>query len=218
MFGLINGQAINDAADSQLISGTFLGELGCQSRLVAFNNFADQVGDSETYYEMTLITPSGEVKVPISSWQATLQVSLSNFVQCVVPAVEDYIEAIGEATEFVIDRVVRVPGYGSLSYQMARSTIDTVTFDQGPTRFTATLRGYTSGFAPDEDPDPSTDRILTGIRSVSITSGLRRVRCSVDWLLRPNYRVTAQDQQFIASYINYYVGRNDAYMDVGERG
>lgn len=184
---------------------------------LATHDFTLVLGDATTYYVMDLTTPSGMVRVPISSWQATLQTGLSNYVQCVVPAVSAYVSAINASTEFVVSRLVAVPGLGNLVYEMARAPVQTTTFDQGPYNYTCTISGYSSGFAPDENPSAAYNRTLQNIRSISINQGGTRVRCSIDWLLRPSHRVFASAEEFIVAYINYYVGGNDAYMEVGER-
>jgi hypothetical protein len=185
---------------------------------LATHDFTEVIGDATTYYVMDLTTPSGIVRVPISSWQATLQTGLSNYVQCVVPAVSAYVSAINSATQFKISRLVDVPGLAApLTYEMATAPVQTTTFDQGPFRYTCTISGYSSGFAPNETPPAAYNRIMQGIRSISINQGGRRVRCSIDWLLRPAQRVFASSEEFVVSYINYYVGDGDAYMEVGER-
>jgi|GEM_PF-1473807 len=190
--------------------------LGAATTL-AVHDFTGQLGDATTYYVMDLTTPSGTVRVPISSWQATLQTGLSNYVQCVVPAVQSYVTQINAATQFKILRRVVLPDGFVIEYQMASGPLQTVTLDQGPFRYTATIAGYSSGFAINETPSPAYNRTMSGLRSVSVSEGKARVRCSIDWLLRPSQRVFAGDRNFIASYINYYVGNNDAYMEVGER-
>lgn len=185
---------------------------------LATHDFTEVIGDATTYYVMDLTTPSGVVRVPISSWQATLQTGLSNYVQCVVPAVSAYVSAINAATQFKISRLVDVPGLAApLTYEMATAPVQTTTFDQGPFRYSCTISGYSSGFAPNETPSAAYNRIMQGIRSISINQGGTRVRCSIDWLLRPSQRVFASSEEFVVSYINYYVGEGDAYMEVGER-
>lgn len=185
---------------------------------LANHDFTGQLGDAITYYVMDLTTPGGVVRVPISSWQATLQTGLSNYVQCVVPAVQDYVSSINAATQFKISRLVSVPGLPApLTYEMARGPVQTTTFDRGPFRYTCTISGYSTGFAPNETPNPAYNRTMQGIRSISINQGGRRVRCSIDWLLRPAQRAIADTENFVVSYINYYVGGDDAYMEIGER-
>lgn len=190
--------------------------LGASNSLLT-HDFTGQLGDATTYYVMDLSTPSGPVRVPISSWQATLQTGLSNYVQCVVPAAQSYVTQINAATQFKILRRVTLPDGFVIEYQMASGPLQTVTLDQGPFQYTATIAGYSSGFAINETPSPAYNRTMQGLRSVSVSEGKARVRCSIDWLLRPSQRVFAGDRNFIASYINYYVGNNDAYMEVGER-
>lgn len=187
-------------------------------RVLTLHDFTGQVGDVVTRYVMDLVTPTGTVRVPISSWQATLQTGRSNYVQCVVPAVLTWVTAINAATEFVISRTATLPDDTVIEYEMARAPVGEARFDRGAGRYTCTLSGYSTGFAVDEEPDPSTDRVLAKVRSVSTGSGGLRVRCAVDWLLRPGQRAIVDGSPFTVAYINYYVNNGDAYMDVGERG
>jgi hypothetical protein len=187
------------------------------ARVLALHDFTGQIGDVVTRYVMDLVTPTGTVRVPISSWQATLQTGRSNYVQAVVPAVLTWVTAINAATEFVISRTATLPDGTVIEYEMARAPVGEARFDRGPTRYTCTLSGYATGFAVDEDPDPATDRVLSKVRSNSSGSGGIRVRCAVDWLLRPGQRAIVDGSPFTVAYINYYVGGGDAYMDAGER-
>lgn len=184
---------------------------------LAYHDFTGQLGDAVTRYVMDLTTPGGPVRVPISSWQATLQTGASCYVQCVVPACLDWSDTINAADEFVISRVADAPS-GEITYEMARSPLEQVSMARGPTNYTATLSGYADAFAEDEDPDATFDRTLTGIRSITSGTSPTRVRSAIDWLLRPGQRAYYDDgASFVVSYINYYVPTgNDAYMDVGE--
>jgi hypothetical protein len=218
--GLISVPSILASASSLVFH--LFGQVQVASPLGASNSllnhdFTGQLGDATTYYVMELTTPGGTVRVPISSWQATLQTGLSNYVQCVVPAAQSYITQINAATQFKILRQVTLPNGFVVEYQMANGPVQTVTLNQGPFRYTAIIEGYSSGFAINETPDPAYNRTLQGLRSVSVSGGNVRVRSAIDWLLRPSQRVFAGDRNFVASYINYYVGNNDAYMEVGER-
>jgi hypothetical protein len=193
------------------------GPLGAPSLINLFDFTSLLKPDSTIYYVMDLITPSGPVRVPISSWQATLQTIQSNYVQCVVPAVTNYVEEIEAATEFVIYRTSKTLSGDDFEYEMARAPLESITFDQGPFRYTATLSGYLTGFAENEEPDAAFNRTLQEIRSISVTTGGVRVRCSIDWLLRPAQRAIADNRNFVVSYINYYVSIEDSFMEVGER-
>lgn len=187
------------------------------AQVLAYHDFTVGLGDVLTRYVLDLVTPTGTVRVPMSSWQATLQTGRSNFVQAVVPAVLDWVTSINAATEFAIVRTASIPGGGVIEYEMARAPLGEARFDRGPNRYTCTLTGYSDGFAVDETPVAATDRTLQQVRSVSSGSGGVRVRCAIDWLLRPGQRALVDGVPFTVAYINYYVNGNDAYMDCGER-
>ena len=183
---------------------------------VAWHDYTTAInpGDKELYV-MDLTTPGGEVRVPIKSWQATLQLDTANYVQCVIPAVEDWITEIESATNFTIYRIVEI---GSVTIEQLMATADTELFNtnKGPVNYTGVLSGYTSSaFA--EDAHEAYERTLEGIRSISTGPGGTRVRCRIDTLLRPGYTAIADGSPFVTSYINYYALSSGAYMDVGER-
>jgi hypothetical protein len=161
------------------------------------------------------------VRVPISSWQGTLQTEAANYLSCVVPACTQWLDTIDETTYFIISRRVQLDDGSVLESEMARAPLETVQVDQGPTNHTASLSGYSDAYEVVEDPDEARDRALRGIRSISIyTSGVR-LRCAIDWLLRPAQRALYNETSLVVSYINYYVTSYtagvDEYMDVGER-
>lgn len=188
-----------------------------EPRGLGFHDFTGMLGDVVTRYVMDLVIEGEAVRVPISSWQATLQTGASCYVQCVVPACMDWTGQINAADEFVISRVADAPT-GEITYEMARSPLEQVSMARGPTNYTATLSGYADAFAADEDPDTTFDRTLTGIRSITTGTSPTRVRSAIDWLLRPGQRAYYADgASFVVGFINYYVPTgNDAYMDVGE--
>jgi hypothetical protein len=190
------------------------GPLGA-ARATTLHDFSYGLGDVVTRYVMDLYP--GPVRVPISSWQATLQTGASCYVQCVIPACLDWSDALAAATEFVISRIADAPT-AQIEYEMARSPLGQVSMARGPTNFTATLSGYSTAFAEDEAPDAAFDRTLTDVRSITTGTSPTRVRCAIDWLLRPGQRAWYSDgASFVARYINYYVpATGDAYMDVGE--
>lgn len=191
------------------------GPLGAVA-VLALHDFTPALGDAVTRSVMDLITPSGTVRIPISSWQATLQTGSSNYVQCVIPACTVWQSAINTATEFVISRRAVLPSGLAVEQEMARAPAEQAQFDRGPQRHTCTLSGYSDAFAANDNPPAVYDRALTGIRSVSSGASNLRVRCAVDWLLRPGHRAFVDGVPFIVSYINYYAPSGfDSYMDVG---
>ena len=57
-------------------------------------------GREPAYYVMDLTVAGQPVRVPISSWQATLQVGSSGYVQCVVPNAGAWADQINAATVY----------------------------------------------------------------------------------------------------------------------
>lgn len=194
--------------------------LGIASTL-GFHDFTDALdaAGAVTYYTCDLVDGATSTRVPISSWQGTLQTDASCYLQAVVPAVADYADLINDLTEdaeFVIYRGARL-GEITIEQELARSTVEQIQFDRGPNRYTCTISGYSAAITAPVDPDPATDRILRGVRSVSSGSSGVRARSKIDWFLQPGQVATAGDNTFVAAYINYYATGTDSYMDVGER-
>lgn len=194
-------------APSMLVSPTVL----------ALHDFTEAVEGQPLAYVMDLTTPSGTVRLPISSWQATLQTEQSNYLQCVVPACLPYVDDINAATAFTISRRATLGDGSAFEYPMAAAPLSNASMAQGTSNYSATLSGYSTGSVVDEDPPTGTDRVLQGVRTIFTQPSGIRVRCAVDWLLRPAQRAHVNGTPFIVSYINYYVSDGDQYMDVGER-
>lgn len=175
-------------------------------------------------YVMDLVVGGELVRVPISSWQATLQTDSSGYVQCVVPACSDWLDTINAADEFVISRVGTLyPAYGGgvAEGPLARGPVQTVQVSRGATNYSAVISGYIDAEPEENDPDAIYDRELTDVRSISTYGETITARCGIDWLLRPGQRAVYGSVNFVVNYINYYVtsyaSSIDAYMDVGHR-
>ena len=193
------------------------------ARVAVFHDFTAQIEAAGAlgYYACNLVDGALVVRVPISSWQGTLQVDSSCYLQAVIPAVAAYadtINGLSGGAQFVIYRGARLADGATVEQEMARSIIDVAQFDHGPMRYTCTLSGYADAIIPPAVPAPATDRALTGVRSVSSGSGNMRVRCAIDWFLQPGQVAIADGVPFTASFINYYALERDSYMDVGSRG
>lgn len=215
-YGGINSQAVNGSADAGAEAIVSIGSpLGAVS-VLAFSDFTGQLGGVAERYVMDLATPTGTVRIPISSWQATLQTGSSNYVQCVIPACTLWVDAINAATEFMIYRRAVLASGDVIEAEMARAPAATVQFDRGAQRDTCTLSGYSDAFAANTDPLAVYDRQLTGVRSTS-SGASKRVRCAIDWLLRPGQRAIVDGVSMVVGYINYYAPGTDSYMDVGEQ-
>lgn len=193
-------------------------------RVLAFSDFstAPELLRSTDYYACDIVDGASTFRVKISSWQATLQLDASNYLQAVIPAVEQYMDmltALSTAAEFVIMKGAYLSDGTTVENEIARALVS-LRFDQGPQRHTCTMSGYSDAFTAPETPTTITDRTLLKVRSSSTDTGGRRFRCAIDWFLRPGQTALYDVQSFTAAYINYYVtmeGQGDAYMDVGER-
>lgn len=215
------------AADSplgaaRLLASNIAGHMAAASplgigRAVAWHDFTGQVDpDAPQRYLMDLLTPSGTVRVPISSWQATLQSGAANYLQCVIPNAGAWTAEIAAATEFVISRASRTADGGWVEYLMARAPVQSLQDARGPTSRTVTLSGYTDAFAAVDNPSIVFDRRMRNVRQIFVGGGLR-ARADIDWLLRPGMRAYVDDTTpIVVRFINIYVtSAGDSYCDVG---
>ena len=170
---------------------------------------------TRTYYAMDIDDRTlPPIRVPISSWQATMQVGRSSFAQAVVPAAsvwESEIYARADEGEFIIRRGAEFEDGSVQESELARAPLQTIRRQQGPTNTTITLSGYAFIAAATINT-----RELQNIRSITNDPGIR-VRCDIDWFLRPGQIAVANGQAFTVAYINYYANVGDQFMDVGER-
>jgi len=170
---------------------------------------------SQTYYAMEIDDGVLDaIRIPISSWQATIQSGRQSYAQAVIPSALSWVDAINDRAsgEFSIYRGVRYSDGETQESELARAPLQTIRLDQGPINATMTISGYGT------TPPPATviERTLQNLRSRSVTSSIR-VRCDIDWFLRPGHIAIADTSSFTVSYINYYCNAQDEYMDVGER-
>lgn len=156
-----------------------------------------------------------DLVVPISNWQATNQAEgRSSYLQAVIPSADQYIQAISDRAdgELLIRKGFRLPSGASQFSEILRSDFDSLRYDRSGNRFTLTVSGRRKN-----EVAANGSRILSGIRTISVTDGKRRVRCDVDLFLRPGMTVTASGQTFKADYINYFISTNDKFCEVSER-
>ena len=98
---------------------------------------------------------------------------------------------------------------------MAVAPKQTLNLDRGPTNYTGTISGYSERFGDQVPNSFAYKRQLTGVRSISTGSGNIRVRCAIDWMLRPGQTAIVDGVEFVVGFINYYVTGSDAYCDTG---
>ena len=183
----------------------------------AWHDFSDTVDPTtQTLYVMDLITPDGDVRVPIGSWQGTLQLDAAQYLQCVVPNPGDLVDTITDATEFRISRRLRLISGTDIDFLVAQAPVDTVQYARGSTNYSAVISGYFDA-AEEADWPADTVRTLAGIRAIFSTATSTRVTCSIDWLLSPGQGAIADGAPLTVSYINYTVSDGVSQMDVGER-
>jgi hypothetical protein len=222
------------AADSMLGAVSLLGSAGRfnarlsdasllgQPAVRAFHDWTGRLAALITErHVMDLSTPGGLVRVPISSWQATLQTGGACFASCVIPACGVWIDTLALATAFSVKRIAVLSSGEKIEVEVAAAPLQTLQIDQGPTNHTASLSGYGDAVPAVDNPSAVYDRTLAGLRSISTYSSGARVRCKMDWLLRPAMRALYADTSMVVAYINYTAtltsGGVEAYMDVGER-
>ena len=185
--------------------------------LLGFNDISGAVnaGGMSRYY-MDLITPDGDVRVPVSSWQATLQTGAAQYVQCVAPNCGGWVDDLTAATEFRISCLLTLNSGETLEYVITQAPLETIQYARGPTNHTATISGYIDEMPAVTWPD-GTERALQGVRPVFTYASGVRARCSIDWLLQPGQVALLEGTPLTVSYITYIVSEAEAYMDVGER-
>lgn len=155
----------------------------------------------------------GDLRVPISSVQATMKSDGQSFVQAIVPDGDTWLGTLNGSTGQAMQ--LR-KGYryadGSLSplEVIAEATLDQLRSDEGPTRHSLTL----SGHAPFTQLTYA-QRDLREVRQRSVTSGTRRVRAAVDTFLRPGHDAVDSDGTVIRiSSIQYFIGTASDAMEV----
>ena len=186
---------------------------------MALNNFA-AVADINAPQRYTLrISGTPEIRLPISSWQATVQRGRQSFVQAVVPAYADGALSGRVGSETFSIYAESTIGGSSVSTLLASAPLETVRINQSAFRSTAVLTGYSSAFfdAPDSASAP---KALSDVQLITATvNGSTRIRCAIDWFVRPGQQVTANGYTLTVDYANFYAtSAGLAYMDIGDRG
>lgn len=173
--------------------------------------------DAPAQFVMDVFVAGNPTRVPISSWQGTLQTGAQCYLSCVVPACAPWLETIQSADEFAVSRIGRYRDGSAVEVLFARAPLQSATIDRGPFNHTASLSGYFPPYPAAPLPDARFDRPLRGVRGVSSFAGGTRIRCSIDWFLRPGQRAVWKDLILPVAYINIYATGNLAYMDIGHR-
>ena len=215
-----------------------------QAALVARSNYAGQLAaidaapDHPKRYAMSDVTtaatagyPGGGLyprwicevdsdpvlRVPVSSFSATVQTGRSQYLQAAVPNAGDYMAdltaAVAAADYFGIYRLDLLDGI-EIKTQIARAPLQYADPSQGPTNYSVNLSGYAA--AADEPETPETITLPVAM-TLAATGGRQRLRCPIVFNLYPGDTVEYGAASFTADYLSYYVNETQAYIDLGER-
>lgn len=158
----------------------------------------------------------GDLRVPMSSFQATMRRAGKSFLQVIVPAGDAALLALVYGALMKVELGYYYPSddeFDGLEV-IASAPLEIIRSDEGPSRHTLTLSGYGSSAQ-----STSITRALQGVSTRSINQGRRRVRCSVDLLLRPgDTAVDSNGAEFVVDQIQYFVNATSAAMEVLEGG
>ena len=97
---------------------------------------------------------------------------------------------------------------------MASAPMGPPAYNRGPRQASLSLSGYEEQVYA----DPITaaiPRTMEGERSWSQTDATQRVRCAIDWVLRPGMVAQGDGWSFSADWISYSVNIDDEYMEIG---
>ena len=214
--GLVNRKLPNTAGAPTLeCFGLALLPLAVSGSIL--NDPTDVLTEPVTRYAAKLVVDGLEVEVPISSWQATLQIGAQNYAQIVIPAASNYEADISLASGFNIYSRVTSGSSDATDYLILSSQIDSLSNARSARRNTTTVRGYFPQDFIDNTGNPQFTRELTGIRTITTNNESIVARSRIDFLLQPNQQVIADNTTFTARYINYFVNVKDSFMDVGTR-
>jgi hypothetical protein len=160
----------------------------------------------------------GELRLPISSAQASMRRVGQSFLQVVVPSAREYVDAL---QTLLAETMTLRSGYryadGSESplEDIAEAPFEQLRRDEGPFRDTLTLSGY-----GERSTTTIAERELRRVQTRSGgTDGRRRVRCEIDLFLRPGHTaIDADGVSFTVGVIQYFIGTQSEAMEVIQDG
>lgn len=163
-----------------------------------------------------LVGAFGDLCVPISSCQGTLRLDADGYLQMVVPNAMAYESELLAAESF---RVTMAGVFGGVPIEIVIAEADMagggVSLAYGAHSHSATVSGLPAAHVGPTAGD-GLRRSLTGVRATFTASGSARVRCDIDWLLRPGYTAVTSGLEFETGYVNFYMSaEGDSFMDVG---
>lgn len=200
-----------------MLNGNALNGGPLNGSAVRFQAVIDWEATAPAERQTVYVLDVGEVRVPISTAQATMQRSGQSSLQVTVPAGADWIDAL---TDRLGATMQLRKGYrysdGSLSplEVIAEAPFQQIGSDGSPSGSSVTL----SGHGPYHQTTDSR-RPLRAVRYRNTNNGARRVRADVDLFLRPGHvAVDTDGATFFVASIQYYIGAATEFMEVVEHG
>lgn len=195
--------------------------LGAPS-LAAAVDFHDQIEGMPVYAFVDLVMEDDSlVRIPVGSWNATIQLDDKCYMRCSVPApTSQQIDDIGAAVEFIVTiQTFTRAGGNAVTKEIGRAPVQTVQSDQGGTNHSLQISGYFDAYPALAEQVEAFYRPQRGVRLVSTQPNTVRVRASYDWIVVPGNVATFSDGagQLEVAYINWYGQDGDRYIDIGSR-
>jgi len=225
--GSASGEILVSALAGGLVipAGSVFASIGVTARGLGVHDFTTMLDPitHQNYWAMDVddgIMP--RLRIPISSWQASLVPDRSSYAACVIPAADRWVGELRDrsSAHFYIYRGVRFPTGETAETMFASAPLGELRYDIGPRNSTATISGYARLYSSDDEQAGTINtRKLPAVRSISNSNGRWRVRSSIDWWLRPNSVAVLDDgQEFVVEWVNYYCNTTDEFMEIGSRG
>jgi len=160
----------------------------------------------------------GELRLPITSAQATMRRTGQSFLQAVVPNAGAYAaDLAGLSGETMILRSGYRYADGELSplEPIAQAPFQLSSRATGPVNDTLTISGYGT-----RTPGGSLSRHLVEVQTRTIgQDGRRRVRAGLDLFLRPGHiAIDSDGVGFTVGVIQYFISASSEAMEVFEHG
>lgn len=170
----------------------------------------------QSLYRCLLIDSGGGLEIPLASFQCRRRSGESTWLEVLCPYYSETLRAavasrVGAA--LVIKSGVRIAGVETLG-DFLQATLTDYKYERQPWGGNLTLTARVTPSA-----HTAATRTLQGVQSRGLDEqGRKWAHCAVDPLLRPGDTATALDWSFTVGALLYFVGAQDAYMQVTEAG
>ena len=177
------------------LSGDFLQQIqaGALSETGTLTgDIMQMVGPPAAVTYQCVLTGTSDLTLPISSFQARIRSGDPTYLEVVVPDAAAYADDIADRTagEIIVRQAANVWEDGTIYYaEIARADFETLQSDQGPSAYTVRISGHRT-----ETYATGTSRGLQNVSTISTQAdGKRRIRCAVDFIVRPGFTATWND-------------------------